>query len=104
MSPFWTLEVLVPELLVYWAKVSICSAGGNRNLGIVSLTRYIGQYPGRHLPRLQIAYLPSKSPNKPAYLSFLLYYIMIYASIYRYSPSRASAARALIRSMAKGQR
>lgn len=33
MSPFWTLEVLVPELLVYWAKVSICSAGGKQEPG-----------------------------------------------------------------------
>lgn len=27
MFPFWRCAVLVPELLVYWAKVPVCSAG-----------------------------------------------------------------------------
>lgn len=104
MFPFWRCAVLVPELLVYWAKVPVCSAGDRSlaGLGIVSLTRYIGQCPGRHLPDYK---LQTSSKSRRLFLFFcLIHYIVIYTSIYRDSPSLASAARALIRGSARRAR
>lgn len=93
--PFWRCAAFVPELLVHWAQAPPSVPLEDRNLGIVSLTRYIGQYPGRHLPRLQIAHLvEGKAPVSRRLFLLFLYFIMIYTSIYRDSLSLASAARA----------
>lgn len=48
---------------------------GHRNLGIVSLTRYIGPCPGRHLPDYKLQTSSSKSRRLFLFFhSYILYY------------------------------
>lgn len=52
----------------------VCFRWGSRNLGIVSLTRYIEQYPGAAPPRLQIADLPKTPMSRRLFSVVILYY------------------------------
>lgn len=95
--PFWRCAVLVPELLVYWAKVPgcpVCTAGGQEPGNSLTNTLHWAM-PGAAPPPITNCRPPPGAGV--CFFSFYLCYIMIYTSIYRDSPSLASAGRALIR-------
>lgn len=76
MSPFWRCAVLVPELLVYWAEVPVCSAGGQEPGNSLTNTLHWSNARGRHLPdyKLQTSYKSRAIVSFFSSLMYILYY------------------------------